>query len=470
MKEIRFQAIGGHNLLKQSDTTDECVTEIVIIEKYRKAAVKLSRFSHCLIFTKQEKRLMCYGVKINDINEKSGKIVVEGSEISGDIIDIKAYFPCEERIEEETSFQENNRQNSVIIPFKNHDIGKYMYINKKSVILIEESKDQEDNEMASALENIHQGDYLRILWWFHKHDKKELRKICMVTPPYENAPRSGVFATRSPVRPNPIASTVVKVKSVDKHNRFIEICGFDGFENTRILQIMSYSSVSVFKNVKVPDWVEHWTNHKIFEETKLDNSIAKMTKQKEISAKHIFIEELEPSNVELNQTDSNDIVIKNASINNLKNISLKIPKGKINVITGVSGSGKSSLAFDTIYYESRKQFMDLIASGVYTFHDLNDSKVEKITGLQPAIAIDQRNLAMNPRSTVGSVSKAGEYLKLLFATIGRRICPYCHEAVEENNVCNKCGAVFFGLTPSVFSQNNPDYMCPVCKGLGKEIR
>ncbi|GKX29678.1 hypothetical protein SH1V18_21580 [Vallitalea longa] len=470
MKEIKFQAIGGYNLLKQSETTDKYKTEIVLIEKYKKAATKLSYFSHCLIFTKQEERLMCYGVRINDVNEKTGEIIVEGSKISGDIIDIKAYFPCEERITEELSSRYNKEQRSVIIPFKNQEIGKYMYINKKSVIHVEESNNQIGHEMASALENIHQGDYLRILWWFHKHNKKELRNICMVTPPYENAPRSGVFATRSPVRPNPIASTVVKVKSVDKYNHFIEVCGFDGFENTRILQIMSYSSVPIFNNVKVPDWVEHWTNHKIFEETNLDNRIENMTNQKEVAAKHVFIQELEPSNLELNQAGSNEIVIKNASINNLKNISLKIPKEKITVITGVSGSGKSSLAFDTIYYESRKQFMDLIASSVYTFNNLNDSKVEKITGLQPAIAIDQRNLVMNPRSTVGSVSKAGEYLKLLFATIGRRICPYCHEVVPENNVCSKCKAIFFALTPSLFSQNNPDYMCPACKGLGKEMQ
>ncbi|WP_276515037.1 TrmO family methyltransferase domain-containing protein [Vallitalea guaymasensis] len=286
------------------------------------------------------------------------------------------------------------------------------------------------------------------------------------------APRCGVFATRSPVRPNPLASTVIKVKSVDKVNHFIEVCGFDGFEDTNILQIMPYNAVAVFDDVKVPDWVSHWTGYKTFLDSSRKIQSTNRNSNRNINKnQQIFIQELEPeNNLELENINSNEIIVENASIHNLKDISVKIPKDKITVITGVSGSGKSSLAFDTIYNESRKQFMDLIASNTHIDNDYNDSKVKRITGLQPAIAIEQRNLGMNPRSTVGSVSRIGDYLRLLYATIGERVCPYCNETVPKNNVCSKCGSIFFPLTPSVFSYNNPDYMCPVCKGLGEEMK
>ena len=114
--------------------------------------------------------------------------------------------------------------------------------------------------------------------------------------------------------------------------------------------------------------------------------------------------------------------------------------------------------------------MDLIASNALTGTELKDSGVKKITGLQPSIAIEQKGLGSNPRSTVASVTKIGDYLRLLFATIGERICPYCNEAVPENNVCKVCGTIFFTLTPAVFNYNHPEYMCPVCKGLGEELQ
>lgn len=170
------------------------------------------------------------------------------------------------------------------------------------------------------------------------------------------------------------------------------------------------------------------------------------------------------------EMDSNEIVIEGASIHNLKNISVRIPKERITVITGISGSGKSSLAFDTIYRESQKQYFDLIASNALTGAGLKDSKVKKITGLQPSIAIEQKSPGLNPRSAVATVTRIGEYLRLLFATIGERVCPNCNQPVSENSVCNGCGTIFFPLTPASFNYNNPEYMCPVCKGLGEELQ
>ncbi len=229
---------------------------------------------------------------------------------------------------------------------------------------------------------------------------------------------------RSPVRPNPLASTIVKVKSTDPYNRNISVLGYDGFANSMILQVMPYQEIDIC-GMEVPEWVAHWTDRKVFNdipEIDMYSDIDKNTTFDEISD---YYDELDSNETfEQEDTDLNEIVVEGASIHNLKNINVRIPKEKITVITGVSGSGKSSLAFDTIYQEIQKQFMDLIASNSLIGTDLKDSMVKKITGLQPSIAIEQKSLGMNPRSTVASVTKIGEYLRLLFATIGERVCPY----------------------------------------------
>ncbi|MBS4536545.1 SAM-dependent methyltransferase [Clostridium sp. D2Q-14] len=466
MKKIEFEFIGDHKIISKVSEEREDIIKINFKKGLEKAMIKLDDFSHCLVFTKDSDELFCYGTKMHMVDEKNGQILIEKNNIKGEIIDIKPYFPCEENIKDIFKKQE-----AILIPFNGDSIGEYLFINNVGVIQFHESEFLTSKKIESELEKIKAGDYIRVLWWFHRFDKKEFRKNYMCKPPYENAPRCGVFATRSPVRPNPIASTVVKVEFVDKYNHFLKICGFDGFENSRILQIMSYNVVDTFNDVKVPKWVEHWTDYKVFKESKGNIESNYSESENIMDEEKIYIQELEPKDeLELEKMNVNEILVENASIHNLKNVSVKIPKEKIIVFTGVSGSGKSSLAFDTIYRESQKQFIDLFFSNLPIDNNINDSNVEKITGLQPAIAIDQKNLGMNPRSTVGSVSGTADYLKLLYATIGKRICPNCHEFVPDNNVCSKCGTIYFQLTPSLFSYNNPDYMCPVCKGLGEEMQ
>lgn len=464
MEKIEFQSIGEYEIIDKAEGRKEAFIKITLKKGFEKAMIKLGNFSHCLIFTKDSSRIFCYGTKIHELDEKSGEILIDKGDIKGEIVDIKPYFPCEERIEDH-----HKRQKSATIPFSEKSIGEYLFVRDSGVIQLRESEHLTGSEIELALERIQEGDYLRVLWWFHRFDKKEFRKNRMCNPPYESAPRCGIFATRSPVRPNPLASTVVKVGEVDKYNHFLKVYGFDGFENSMILQVMPYDDVQVFDDVKVPKWVEHWTDYKVFQEPKGDINNINNKPESTMDEEAIYIEELE-SQSDLEKVNTNEIVVKNASIHNLKNISIKIPKEKITVLTGVSGSGKSSLAFDTIYHESQKQFIDLVSSNSPIGNDLNDSKVEKITGLQPSIAIEQRNLGMNPRSTVGTVSRTGDYLKLLYAAIGDRICPHCHEPVAENNICSKCGSIFFEMTPSLFSYNHPDYMCLACKGLGEELQ
>ncbi|SCY45829.1 TrmO family methyltransferase domain-containing protein [Alkaliphilus peptidifermentans] len=465
MKKIKCVAIGNYEVLKSKFDGTDSIIKMVINEEFRDALIKLDHFSHCLIFTKCEEGIICYGAVLKEINEKSGEMVVEGRALEGELVDIKPYFPCEERVHDST--EENIFD---MIPFKGEHIGEYLFVNHRGLIQFYENEKLSGNKIKGTLEKIKTGDYIRVLWWFHRFDDKKYRSCCMCNPPYENSPKSGIFATRSPVRPNPLASTVVKVLHVDPHNHNIVVSGFDGFEHSIVLQIMPYSEVEVFDDAKVPLWLEHWTRFKVFQETMENSMPIDITTKEATNEEVIYLKELEGDDCfELN-INQNEIIVENASINNLKDISVRIPKEKITVITGVSGSGKSSLAFDTIYHESQKQFIDLVASNPPIVNDSKDTKVGKITGLQPSIAIEQTQLGLNPRSTVGSVTRTSDFLRLLFATIGEGICPHCNIPVPENNVCSSCGTIFFESTPALFNYNHTEYMCPVCKGLGEEMQ
>jgi len=129
------------------------------------------------------------------------------------------------------------------------------------------------------------------------------------------------------------------------------------------------------------------------------------------------------------------ISIKGARVHNLKNISLDIPKDKMTVITGLSGSGKSSLAFDTIYAEGQRRYMESLSSYARQFLELQDKPdVDAIEGLSPTIAIDQRSSSHNPRSTVGTVTEVYDYLRVIFARAGRAHCHLCGGEVREQTI------------------------------------
>lgn len=134
-------------------------------------------------------------------------------------------------------------------------------------------------------------------------------------------------------------------------------------------------------------------------------------------------------------TKLENIEIHGARVNNLKNIDLCIPKNKLVVITGLSGSGKSSLAFDTIYAEGQRRYVESLSSYARQFMGrLSKPDVDLITGLSPAIAIQQRTMTSNPRSTVGTTTEIYEYLKLLYARIGRTFSPVSGKEVKRNQV------------------------------------
>ena len=176
----------------------------------------------------------------------------------------------------------------------------------------------------------------------------------------------------------------------------------------------------------------------------------------------------------------NEIIIKNARLHNLKNISLSIPKNQLVVLTGVSGSGKSTLAFDTLHKEGQRQYLE--SMGMVT-DNFNKPEVDSIQGLSPSISIDQHLTNRSPRSTVGTATEVYTYLRVLFARIGQRSCSTCggiilptYDASEEwddevdeaenSETCSHCKTAVIPLSMSHFSFNKPMGACPTCTRLG----
>ncbi len=158
---------------------------------------------------------------------------------------------------------------------------------------------------------------------------------------------------------------------------------------------------------------------------------------------------------------SKSIIIKGARVNNLKNISLEIPRDKLVVLTGLSGSGKSSLAFDTLYAEGHRRFVESLSSYARMFlGQMDKPEVDLIEGLSPSISIDQKTTSKNPRSTVGTVTEIYDYLRLLYARVGIPHCPVCGKEIKQQTQDQivdrilkfKEGTRFMVLAPVVRSQ------------------
>src|SRR5579885_1492283 len=131
------------------------------------------------------------------------------------------------------------------------------------------------------------------------------------------------------------------------------------------------------------------------------------------------------------------IVVQGAREHNLKNIDVTIPRNKLVVVTGLSGSGKSSLAFDTIYAEGQRRYVESLSSYARQFLGLMEKPdVDQIDGLSPAISIDQKSTSRNPRSTVATVTEIYDYLRLLFARTGIPHCPICGKPVTRQTTTN----------------------------------
>ena len=132
---------------------------------------------------------------------------------------------------------------------------------------------------------------------------------------------------------------------------------------------------------------------------------------------------------------NDQLIIHGARENNLKNVDLIIPRDRLVVFTGLSGSGKSSLAFDTIYAEGQRRYVESLSSYARQFlGQMDKPDVDSIDGLSPAISIDQKTTSKNPRSTVGTVTEIYDYLRLLWARVGVPHCPKCGKEIRRQTI------------------------------------
>src|SRR5690242_11187007 len=132
------------------------------------------------------------------------------------------------------------------------------------------------------------------------------------------------------------------------------------------------------------------------------------------------------------QPSRSPIVVRGARTHNLKNVDVTLPAGKLVIVTGVSGSGKSSLAFDTIYAEGQRRYVESLSAYARQFLErMEKPDVDRIEGICPAIAIRQKNSVRNPRSTVGTTTEIHDYMRLLFARVGRTYCRQCGKDVTR---------------------------------------
>src|SRR5215510_13853633 len=131
---------------------------------------------------------------------------------------------------------------------------------------------------------------------------------------------------------------------------------------------------------------------------------------------------------------SDRIIVRGAREHNLKNIDLELPRDQLVVITGLSGSGKSSLAFDTLYAEGQRRYVESLSTYARQFlEQMEKPEVDSVTGLPPAIAIEQRTTASHPRSTVGTATEIYDHLRVLFAALGRPHCPRCDRPIASQS-------------------------------------
>ncbi len=161
------------------------------------------------------------------------------------------------------------------------------------------------------------------------------------------------------------------------------------------------------------------------------------------------------------------IIIRGAREHNLKNLSVEIPRNQLVVITGLSGSGKSSLAFDTLYAEGQRRYVESLSAYARQFlEQMEKPDVDSIEGLSPAIAIEQKTTSKNPRSTVGTVTEIHDYLRVLFARVGRPHCPQCGREIKSQTVQQIVDQVM-SLPPGPASRFSPPWCADARGSTGK---
>lgn len=428
-------------------------TIITVNKEFRKALKYLDRFSHVHVFyvslDANEKQLHKAILEIEQVKIREGIIISPlqlEQKAEWELIDIKPYFPSEDTVCDVNCKSQSCDQVSEGIRVERDEkdeayevgtIGLIRSVNGEQYVQLD--KLEEAPNLSSS--------HIKIFWWFHKFDSNLYRGVTECNPPYENAPRTGIFATRSPVRPNPIAMTIARVTHIDKEKKRIYLSGIESFDKTPCLGISEYiPAVDQILECRVPHWLEHWpkylddkvVNHEktmTIEDSQLSQLLFKMNeKEQKQSGEEIRVSETGKINEasqrnelenELKYRKPDGIIVHGARENNLKGINVKIPYGKITAVVGVSGSGKSSLINDTIYAECNRRMEYLNHN-----HNMPKPKVDDMFGCIPTVVITQDAIRGNSFSTVGTYTDAYDYLRSIYAGASIRHCPNCgHEII-----------------------------------------
>lgn len=298
--------------------------------------------------------------------------------------------------------------------------------------------------------------YIHVLWWFNKFDDKKYRRILQCETPYESEGKTGVFACRAPIRPNPVAITTVKVLRKDYDNSRIYINSIESFDHTPFFGVIDYSADFDKHNKRdllLPDWTSTWPEEIIVnDEQEINKIVSDQVKELDDSINlDIVLNQI--SNYFTKSKTMTErpagIIVKGARENNLKGVSVSIPYGKITAVVGVSGSGKSSLVIDTVYAECQRRMEHLSSENAMR----QSPDIESMNGCIPVVMISQKEIRANANSTIGTFSGINQHLRSIYASIGKR------------HSCNTNG-VQFKLTPATFSFLDPECRCSSCNGKG----
>ena len=362
------------------------------------------------------------------------------------LIDIKPYFPCEDYAKQATDQAMIQTIQVNKIASKEHEIsilGEIRNVGGSKFLQLSELPD-------------HIGKYIKVLWWFHRFDDKKYRSVLMCDPPYKCEKKIGVFASRSPVRPNPVAITVVRVNKVDRDLNRIYISHIESYDHTPLLGMIDYDAdTDRIDEVKVPEWAKDWPDcmdgQDTCDEATLENTIRTLDEKAKnvMESFHLDEEQIIQNEYALMREKPTHIEVIGARENNLKGIHVTIPYGKITAVVGVSGSGKSSLVMDTIYAECKRR-MDILNSdnaGIVR------PEMDEMLGCIPTVKISQNEIRSNLNSTIGTFSGLYGHLRSIYASIGTR------------NYKNS-NQVEFKMTPTMFSYMDQECRCARCNGTG----
>ncbi|RDY30094.1 ATP-binding cassette domain-containing protein [Lachnotalea glycerini] len=506
-------------------------TIIYVNKQFQKALKHLDEFSHIHVFFVIDYNEKCKMKKvilqIKKMNLNKGCIISSTTldiDKEAELIDIKPYFPSEDTVKTPIYLSEKSEDYIEVekindsANYEVSSIGEIRNVNGNNYI-------QLDNRITIT------GMYITIFWWFHKFDTDKYRGVTECNPPYEDAPRSGIFATRSPVRPNPIAMTVARVIKIDDEKKRIYLNGIESFDKTPCLGISEYDSREhCTYDSSIPKWLQHWPksiddtiqNRKDSEikmiDSKLKSLLSECEPRERIKLKNKIERKIE-------DRKQSEIIVYGARENNLKGLDIRVPYRKITAVVGVSGSGKSSLVNNTIYAECRRR-MEYLS---HSHNILQNPNVDEMVGCIPAVVITQNAIHGNIFSTVGTYTDVYDYLRNIYASVSVRHCPNCgneiiplskdkiltvlkskenikifnlsNEMIVDESLekmveiaiengegafcaeldnkervmlqtkqkCYHCDKLMFEITPATFSYMDTDSRCPVCSGTGKTV-